>query len=177
MADYKKIIPFILSAEGGYVNDPIDQGGETNKGVLYRTWKTVFGDTHDRFMNMDQADWNFIFKKFYWDAACADLIQSQRISNMLVDWIYNSGQHYPEADVQDILVHAFGANLVVDGNFGNATIGVINTVPEEELYNDIVQKRLWYYDQCVMLHPTNVKFLQGWKNRIANLQKFNNNLA
>lgn len=33
MADAKILKPFILSWEGGYVNDPNDLGGHTNKGV------------------------------------------------------------------------------------------------------------------------------------------------
>jgi lysozyme family protein len=52
MADYKVIIPFIRKAEGGYVNDPDDAGGETNAGITYNVWKTFFGDTHDRFLKM-----------------------------------------------------------------------------------------------------------------------------
>ena len=177
MADYKKIIPFIKLAEGGYVNDPQDAGGKTNKGVTYTTWKTFFGDTLERFMIMSDEDWGVIFKKGYWDLMLGDEIQSQRIANTIVDWVFNSGKHYPEADVQNILIHSFGKNLVEDGNFGAQTVSAINTVDEPTLYNDIIQKRLWFYDQCVALHPTNIKFLQGWKNRVANLQKFNNNLA
>lgn len=32
MADYRKLKPFILKWEGGYVNDKDDLGGATNKG-------------------------------------------------------------------------------------------------------------------------------------------------
>ena len=33
MADVKKLAPFILKWEGGFVNDPDDLGGATNMGV------------------------------------------------------------------------------------------------------------------------------------------------
>ena len=36
MADVKKLAPFILKWEGGFVNDPDDLGGATNMGVS--TW-------------------------------------------------------------------------------------------------------------------------------------------
>ena len=39
MADVTKLVPHILKFEGGYVNDPDDLGGETCKGVCYRTYK------------------------------------------------------------------------------------------------------------------------------------------
>lgn len=178
MANSKIIVPFILKAEGGYVNDPQDQGGETNKGITISQWNAVFGsDCHDRFMAMSSEDWNLVFKKYYWDAVLGDEIQSQRIANFVSDWCFNAGKFYPSSGVQDILIHAFGAHLVEDGNFGAQTVSAINTVKEEDLYNDIIQKRLDFYDKCVALHPTNIKFLQGWKNRVANLVAFNKTLA
>ena len=33
MADVRKLAPFILKWEGGFVNDPDDLGGATNMGV------------------------------------------------------------------------------------------------------------------------------------------------
>ena len=39
MAKSIKLIPFILQWEGGFVNDPADLGGATNKGVTIGTFK------------------------------------------------------------------------------------------------------------------------------------------
>ena len=39
MADYRKLIPFILQQKGGYVNNPADKGEETNKRI---TWPYGF---------------------------------------------------------------------------------------------------------------------------------------
>lgn len=38
MADVRKLAPFILKWEGGFVNDPDDLGGATNMGVTIGTW-------------------------------------------------------------------------------------------------------------------------------------------
>ena len=35
----QKLVPFILSWEGGFVNDPDDVGGATNKGITIATWR------------------------------------------------------------------------------------------------------------------------------------------
>src|ERR1035437_10952947 len=99
MANGLKIIPFIKIAEGGWVNDPNDAGGETNKGITYSVWIANFGNTHSRFMTMSDADWFLIFKKNYWDKILGDQIKSQRIADMIVDWVWGAGIHYPEADV------------------------------------------------------------------------------
>src|ERR1017187_7977633 len=103
MADFTHIIPFIKTAEGGWVDNVNDSGGETNKGITYTTWVSFFGADHDRFMAMSDEDWGAIFKKDYWDQMLGDQIQSQRIADIIVDWVWGSGKHYPEADIQDIL--------------------------------------------------------------------------
>ena len=41
MANIDILLPFILKWEGGFVNDPADAGGATNKGVTIATWRNV----------------------------------------------------------------------------------------------------------------------------------------
>lgn len=41
MADSSKLVPFILSKEGGYVNDKDDSGGATNFGITLATWRKL----------------------------------------------------------------------------------------------------------------------------------------
>jgi len=173
MADHLHIIPFILQAEGSYSNDPNDPGGETMRGVTYTTWQQFFGsDCHDRFLAMTQADWAVIFKKNYWDVALADQIASQRIADMVVDFIFNAGKFYPEKYIQDILIHSFGDQIAEDGDFGPATIAAVNAANEPILWTSIVAKRKWYYQQLVIIHPSDQEFLQGWLNRVDNLINF-----
>jgi hypothetical protein bfra3_11916 len=38
-----KFITYIKSWEGGYVNDPRDSGGATNKGITLTTFRSVYG--------------------------------------------------------------------------------------------------------------------------------------
>ena len=41
MADVRKLAPFILKWEGGFVNDPDDLGGATNMGVTIGTYEHI----------------------------------------------------------------------------------------------------------------------------------------
>ena len=172
MANCNHIVPFILRSEGGWSNTPGDAGGETNKGITYTTWQQFFGATHDRFMEMTSADWTVIFKKNYWDQVLGDQINSQRISDFSCDWIFNCGKHFPEIEIQEILVAAFGSHIGEDGDFGPATIIALNAADEPTLWNDIVAKRISYYKNLAATHPNDEEFLNGWENRVKNLQTF-----
>ena len=33
--NFQKMLKFVLAREGGYVNNPNDKGGETNKGITH----------------------------------------------------------------------------------------------------------------------------------------------
>ena len=39
MTEIKNLAPWILKWEGNFVNDPLDKGGATNKGVTIAVWK------------------------------------------------------------------------------------------------------------------------------------------
>nr|DAR62293.1 MAG TPA: Lysozyme [Bacteriophage sp.] len=41
--EQSKFVKYILSWEGGFVNDPRDSGGATNKGITLTTFQSVFG--------------------------------------------------------------------------------------------------------------------------------------
>jgi lysozyme family protein len=173
MANHLLLPPFILPAEGGYVNNPNDKGGMTNKGITWTVWVSVFGDTHDRFMAMSSDDWSVIFKKLYWDKALADDIDSQRIANLIVDWLWGSGQYYPEKDTQEIVNTVLHGHIATDGVFGPATIAAINSANEEELYNDLIARRKDFIDNIVKTNPSQEEFHQGWINRLNKLVEYN----
>jgi lysozyme family protein len=183
MADYRKIIPFILQAEGGYVNNAADKGGETNKGITWAVWVSFYGDTlasHHRFLVMQSDDWGQIFKKGYWDKCFADQITDQRIANTIADWVWCSGQYFPELDVQKLINTIFNKHLAEDGLFGPATIETLNTCDPGMLYQSLIERRKQYCHDIVSFAQTKGDhsqdiFLTGWLNRIDNLVKFNKN--
>jgi len=181
MANHKLLAPFILSAEGGYINNAADKGGETNKGITWTTWVSFFGDTaasHHRFIVMLADDWSQIFKSGYWDKCLADQLADQRIANAIADWVWCSGQHFPELDVQKLVNTIFNKHLAEDGIFGSATIQALNACDKDELYESILDRRKQYCRDIVSLARSGGDnsqdiFLTGWLNRIDNLIKYN----
>ena len=99
MANVNKLLPFILKWEGGFVNDPTDKGGSTNKGVTIGTWKQV-GYDKDGDGDIDVQDLRLltvvdvrdrVLKPHYWNRWLGDLIFDQRLANLVVDWVWASG--------------------------------------------------------------------------------------
>ena len=164
MADYRKLKPFILRWEGGYINDQADLGKQTNKGVTLSTYRSVFGKnkTVSDLKKITDDQWEFIFKKFYWDKWKADDIKDQNVANILVDWLWCSGSY-------GIKIPQRVLGVSVDGIVGSKTIAAINARDGRELFDTIKQERKDFIDRICQTRPQNRKFKNGWLNRINSL--------
>lgn len=167
MAVSSNIIPFIKGAEGGWVNNPDDQGGETNKGITYATWEQFFGDTHDRFMAMSDADWAYIFLHGYWNAILGNQINSQAIADFLVDWYWGSGT-YAVRHLQQVL-NDLGYAVSIDGAMGPQTLAAVNAADPQTLLDALNANKAQFYQSIVDNDPSQAQFLQGWMNRLNSL--------
>jgi lysozyme family protein len=170
------IISFIKGHEGGYVNDPDDAGGETNKGVTYATWRKTFGsNAHDRFIAMSDDDWYAIFKPNYWDVISGDSIQSAAVANFLVDWYWGSGdyaiglKYYGTAYGIQVVLNSLGNALTIDGGIGSLTLAAINAADPTVLLQALHDDRAAFYNAIVANAPNQQKFLSGWLNRLNDL--------
>lgn len=162
MADYKELIPIIKKWEGGYVNDPDDSGGSTNKGVTLATFRTWFGanKTVNDLKALTDEQWIYIFLNGYWNQCKASEINNQSIANIIVDWAWASGPKTAIKKVQSIL----GTDS--DGIVGPKTLAAINNAEPRQLFNKIKAARLQFVETLAEQRPKDKKWLQGWKNRI-----------
>lgn len=165
MAQASKLVPFILRWEGGFVNDPDDLGGATNKGITMDTFEAYCRKkgypkpTVERLKNITDADWYEIFKTLYWDRWKADEIKSQAVANILVDWVWASGVHGIKRP-QRIL----GVNP--DGLVGKVTMSYLNIADPKRLFEAIKADRIKFIDEICKARPANERFRKGWMNRI-----------
>lgn len=168
MANVEKLAPFILKWEGGFVNDPDDLGGATNRGITLATYmqycrkKGYPVPTVERLKNLSEREWTEILKTMYWDRWKADKIVNQSVANMLVDWVWASGVHSIKRP-QKIL------GVAVDGIVGSQTLAAVNARDAKELFFAIKSDRIRFIDEICKARPANEKFRRGWMNRINNL--------
>ena len=169
MASVDKLVPHILKWEGGYVNDPDDLGGATNKGVCFKTYKLYRQrkglpmPTIEDLKALTDKEFASILKSMYWDACKADCIESQSVANAIVDWAWHSGTSTAVKEVQRVL------GVKDDGIIGNITLSAINSHSPLPLFGKIKQARIAYIERICNARPANNKFKKGWYNRIDDL--------
>lgn len=165
MANSSKLVPFILQWEGGFVNDPDDLGGATNKGITigafteYKKRKGQKAPTVDDLKNISSAEWHDVFKSLYWDRWKADEIKSQAVANILVDWVWASGSHGIKRPQRLLGVNA-------DGIVGKQTVAAVNAMDAATLFKMIKDDRAKFIDEICKARPKNEKYRKGWMNRI-----------
>jgi lysozyme family protein len=165
MADISKLAPFILQWEGGFVNDPLDKGGATNKGVTIAKFREFYGAdaTVEQLKGITDKQWNHIFKSGFWNEWKADEICSQSIANILVDWRWLSGS--PAIKLPQQLL-----GVVNDGIVGAKTIAAVNAYEPQKLFDLIKARRIEYINNIIQKTPTNERFRKGWMNRLNALK-------
>lgn len=161
MAKAELLKPFILKWEGGFVNDPIDKGGATNKGVTIGTFRQFYGKgaTVEQLKCITDEQWLHIFKAGYWDRWKADCITNQSVANILVDWVWASG-------VWGIKIPQRVLGVTEDGIVGEKTIAALNAQNPVDFFAKIKTERIKFVDDIVRRNPEQVRFIKGWKNRI-----------
>lgn len=166
MAKAELLMPFILKWEGGFVDDPLDRGGATNKGITIGTFRSFYGKnaTVEQLKNITDGQWLHIFKSGYWDKWKANRISNQSIADICVDWAWASGTATSIKQVQRIL------GVAVDGIVGNDTLTAINKADQRMLFDKIHSKRIEFVENIVKNRPSQTRFLKGWKNRINSLK-------
>lgn len=162
------------SRASGFSNDPLDRGGATFAGITLATYsdfcrrKGLPTPTKADLQGMPSEHWGEIFRTAYWDRWQADLIPSQRVANILVDFVWASGIHGVKVP-QRVL------GVTPDGIVGPKTLDALLRAiqaDEEGLVQRLVKARLDFVDRIVARDPSQKRFINGWKKRITSLAAY-----
>lgn len=186
MADVKKLQPFFLQWEGGYVNHPNDKGGETNMGITIATWRqaghtstetipsvsmktwsgkpVTYKNVNKSLYEMTIDQWTPIMENLYWNPWRASEIKNQSVADICVDWGWASGPITAIKRVQRIL------GVAPDGKVGSITLNAINSANQADLFAKIHADRILFVNQIVQRDATQRVNLEGWTKRINALK-------
>ena len=170
MAKILVFAPKILRFEGGFVNDPKDKGGATNMGVTLATWRQV-GYDKDGDADIDADDIKLlsandavsVLKLNFWDRWKADQIGNQSIAEILVDWVWGSGKW-------GIVIPQRILKVPDDCIVGTATLYALNSANQRGLHDAIFQARKTFINELVRNNPDQLRFFNGWMNRLNNFK-------
>jgi lysozyme family protein len=157
--NFNTIINKTLSAEGGYVNDKVDKGGETKFGISKRSYPNV-----DIFaLTLEEAI--AIYKRDFWDNQPYKDIHDVAISGKLFDMAVNMGIKNAIIILQRALRACGKTDIVDDGIMGDKTLKAVNLTSEWDLSIALKSEAAGYYRCIVAKNPTQEKFIKGWLNR------------
>jgi len=172
MASLERFFPHLLQFEGGFVNDPADPGGATNKGITLVTFQryaaAVLGvaPTLENLRGLSDAQAFGIYKVGYWDPLHADDIVDQLLAEIFFDFHVNAGA--AAVRVLQGALNDTGAKprLAADGFMGPGTLQALQSTDQAGLYRIYKQRRIDFYHDLVARKPSLTKFLNGWLKRV-----------
>jgi len=155
---FDKAIAFVLGQEGGYTDDPIDPGGETNHGITYETLqKAMFlglvpSTATPRTLTREEAI--AIYRALYWTKIKGDELPPA-VAFACFDCGVNQGTDTAARLLQQTL------NITDDGVVGDNTVKAAWAQLSERLIDEFTAKRLLRY-----FRTKNVdRFGFGWIRR------------
>ncbi len=172
MADYNQALQLVLQNEGGYANDPNDQGGETYKGIARNMNSNWVGWT---LIDLQKKQGNFpanlansselnaeieqFYKVNYWDKVKGDDLADQRVANAIFDFAVNAG-----CGTSSILAQKV-AEVTEDGVLGAASVTAINAIQPDQFLAYFTIAKIARYVSIVKSRPSSQKYFYGWVRR------------
>jgi lysozyme family protein len=155
---FLKAFEYVMKHEGGYSNNPQDQGGETKFGISKRSYPHL--DIKN--LTRDQAK-QIYFVDFWMKAKCED-IADENLAIKLFDLAAHTGIQQANRLIQRAL-RAAGAPVTEDGIIGPVTLAAINKADPTDLLAALKSEAAGYYRMIAQANPSQQKFIEGWLNR------------
>jgi len=153
--DFDKAIEVILKHEGGYVNDPVDPGGETNMGISKKAYPYL------NIKELTKKDAKDIYFKDYWLKGKVSKVPEE-LRMIYFDMVVNMGRARAVKILQTA-VSAKGVRTEVDGGIGPKTIS--NTLKSGLEPDRLRSYRVKYYADLISRKPKLEKYWFGWYRR------------
>lgn len=160
--NYADSLQAVLTHEGGYVNDPKDPGGATNKGItqhIYDAWRATSGLPLRSVKLIEPVEVEAIYRRLYWDACQCSLLPDG-VDYCVFDFAVNSGPFR----AAEFLQAAVGATI--DGHVGPATLTQVTLYHPRDVVHAICDARVAFLRKL----KTFPHFGIGWVRRVTDVE-------
>ena len=166
---FDKLFNYILKVEGGYVNNPLDNGGATNYGIT-QAIATKYNIKNVSNMTKEQA--KNIYKQEFYLKNNLDKITNDKVALSIFDWVVNSGVWALKKAQVAVNNLEKNNNLEIDGKLGTLSINAINSIYSEDFLKEYHRIQALFYQVVVNNNNKMQVFLKGWLNRIKIKEQF-----
>ncbi|MBT0569629.1 hypothetical protein KIK84_04785 [Curvibacter sp. CHRR-16] len=179
MANFQEFLPTLLRFEGGYVDDPADPGGATNKGITFGTFRQYASNllqvrpTLEALRDLTDEQAGRIYKVEYWDRIYGDDFSFQPLANIVFDFNVNAGWHAITTLIQ--VLNRVGANHAPNSTLTPQLVDSLQYHDPINIYTQYKEARRAYYINLANENPSLRRFLQGWLNRVDAFPSFHQN--
>lgn len=174
------VIAATVALEGGYVANPNDPGGETNRGIT-KVVARQEGYTGPMRTLPKEVAYNIYYDKYFVAPGYEPLIAiAAPVTEELFDTTVNMGPNRPGSWFQQSINELCGTKLAVDGKVGNGTVKAyascqVTYGPAKlcvAMLDKLDAKQLAEYGRLVRVNPKLKVFYKGWvNNRINNVNR------
>lgn len=165
---FQDALKFTLFAEGGYSDNPADSGGATDYGITQETWDAYCdaqGLASSPVTGIPLSGAKAIYHGMYWQAGHCDQLPA-KLGICHFDWCVNHGVAGAAITLQTAL------GVAEDGIIGPITLGTAERCDVWPTVIKYLQLREDWYQQDVRQNPSQIVFLDGWRNRVDNLRDY-----
>ena len=172
---WERAIAFTLRWEGGYVNNPADKGGPTNRGITQGTLADAYASGIVRHCNikaLSKAEAMSIYHTKYWRPHDWGRY-GEPVDMIMFDMAVNHGMGNAARIAQRACVSC-GAAVAVDGKWGPQTREALYKLAWKSglaLSKMLLVKRLDFYERIIAARPDQKRFRDGWRKRTLALAK------
>ena len=172
MANFNEAFSATLQAEGGYVDDPHDPGGETYKGIArsrnpkWPGWTRVdILKTKSNFPRSLDADTDLqqwvsdLYEINYWHKVRGDDIANQAIANSVFDFAVNAGP------ITSAKLAQFAVHVEPDGVIGDTTLTKLNAEDPRTFLAVFALAKIGRYIKICEGRVDSRKYFYGWVRR------------
>lgn len=157
---FDRALAVTLGEEGGLVDNPLDRGGATNRGITQRTYdayRSTHGLAKRSVALLEDAELRVIYHDDYWQAINGDALP-EPVAAAVFDMAVSSGTWNAKIALQR------AARTRTDGVIGPTTLLAVKSTPEIVLR--FLKQRAALIQEIVATRPSQVAFLEGWINRL-----------